>query len=67
MQKFCHHQLPRVGVFYRLIDAIIQGLACRFDAVKRIDDLFGFLYKYNTMTEVDLLMIVFQQLNSRCV
>ena len=32
----------------------MQGLACCFDAVKDITDLFGFLYKYKTMTEVDL-------------
>ena len=44
----------RVGVFYRLIDAVIQRLACRFEFVKLIDNLFGFLYKYKTMTEVDL-------------
>ena len=35
----------RVNVFYPLIDAVTMGLATRFDAVKRIDDLFGFLYK----------------------
>ena len=33
----------------------MQGLACCFDAVKGITDLFGFVYKYKTMTaEVDL-------------
>ena len=42
----------RVGAFYCQIDAVIQRLACRF--VKHIGDLFGFLYKYKTMTEVDL-------------
>ena len=42
----------RVGVFCRLIDAVIQRLACRF--VKHIGDLIGYLYKYKTMTEVDL-------------
>ena len=44
----------RINVFYRLIDAVIQGLTCRFEAIKRIDDQFGFLYKYKSMTDTEL-------------
>ena len=44
----------RINVFYRLIDAALQGLTCRFEAIKRIDDQFGFLYKYRSMNDTEL-------------
>ena len=54
----------RVGVFYRLIDTVIQGLTCHFEAVKRIDDLFGFLVQVqkNDRSGLNCLVIVFQQI-----
>jgi hypothetical protein len=42
----------RVNVFYRLIDAVIVGLTTRFDAAKRIDKKFGFLYKFLSFVNV---------------
>jgi hypothetical protein len=44
----------RISVFYKLLDSVIIGLTTRFDAAKHIDSLFGFLYKYQTMTEEEL-------------
>ena len=44
----------RINVFYRLIDAVILGLTTRFEAAKLIDSLFGFLYKFKSLSEEDL-------------
>src|SRR6218665_155191 len=44
----------RINVFYALIDAVLQGLTTRFDAVRRIDKMFGFFYKYYSMPVGDL-------------
>ena len=41
----------RINVFYHLIDAVILGLTTRFEAAKRIDSLFGFLYKFQSLSE----------------
>jgi len=43
------------NVFYRLIDHVISGLTVRFNAARKIDSLFCFLYKYQTMTEDELI------------
>ena len=44
----------RISVFYRLINAVILGLSTRFEAAKRIDSLFGFLYKFLSLSDEDL-------------
>ena len=48
----------RISVFYRLIDAVILGLTTRFEAAKRIDSLFGFLYKFLSLSDEDLTSAV---------
>ena len=45
-------------VFYRLIDAVILGLSTRFEAAKHIDSLFGFLYKFQSLSDEDLTSAV---------
>lgn len=45
----------RVNVFYKLIDAVIVGLTTAFDAAKRIDKTSGFLYKFLSMSEEELV------------
>ena len=47
----------RISVFYRLIDAVILGLTTRFEAAKRIDSLFGFLYKFLSLSDEDLTLL----------
>jgi len=37
-----------------LIDAVVLGLAIRFEAAKCIDSLFCFLYKFQSLTEEGL-------------
>eukprot|EP00731_Ephydatia_muelleri_P019060 Em0011g1100a len=48
----------RINVFYRLIDAVILGLSTRFEAAKHIDSLFGFLYKFQSLSDEDLTSAV---------
>eukprot|EP00731_Ephydatia_muelleri_P000596 Em0001g596a len=48
----------RISVFYCLIDAVILGLTTRFEAAKRIDSLFGFLYKFLSLSDEDLTSAV---------
>ena len=46
----------RINVFYRLIDAVILGLSrTRFEAAKH---LFGFLYKFQSLSDEDLTSAV---------
>ncbi|XP_063613032.1 zinc finger MYM-type protein 1-like [Penaeus indicus] len=46
-------------VFYVILDSVIAGLSTRYDAAHKIDDLFGFLWKYLALTE--------QQISKACV
>lgn len=48
----------RINVFYALIDSVILGLTTRFEAAERIDSLFGFLYKFQSLSEEDLTSAV---------
>ena len=41
-----------------MIDAVILGLTTRFEAAKRIDSLFGFLYKFLSLSDEDLTSAV---------
>ncbi|XP_063597215.1 uncharacterized protein LOC134773899 [Penaeus indicus] len=46
-------------VFYVILDSVIAGLSTRYDAAHKIDDLFGFLWRYLALTE--------QQISTACV
>ena len=41
-----------------MIDAVILGQNTRFEAAKRIDSLFGFLYKFLSLSDEDLTSAV---------
>ena len=41
-----------------MIDAVVLGLTTRFEAAKRIDSLFGFLYKFLSLSDEDLTSAV---------
>ena len=41
-----------------MIDAVILGLTTRFEAAKCIDSLFGFLYKFLSLSDEDLTSAV---------
>ena len=47
----------RISVFYRLIDGVVLGLTTRFEAAKCIDSLFGFLYKFLSLSDEDLTLL----------
>eukprot|EP00112_Aurelia_sp_Birch-Aquarium-sp1_P011534 Seg2424.3 transcript_id=Seg2424.3/GoldUCD/mRNA.D3Y31 product="hypothetical protein" protein_id=Seg2424.3/GoldUCD/D3Y31 len=47
------------NVFYVIVDSVIAGLSTRYDAVYKIDAMFGFLWRYLALTE--------QQISAACV
>ena len=42
-------------VFYVIVDAVVAGLSTRYDAAYKIDDMFGFLWRYLALTEQQIL------------
>ncbi|XP_037797777.1 zinc finger MYM-type protein 1-like [Penaeus monodon] len=49
----------KYDVFYVILDSVITGLSTWYDAAHKIDDLFGFLWRYLALTE--------QQISTACV
>ena len=46
-------------IFYVILDSVIAGLSTRYDAAYKIDNMFGFLWRYLDLTE--------QQISTACV